>query len=303
MNKILLILIILVSFSFSEKKIKTKIEYHSLPDYKIISTFNPSGNIVKSIFYNSENNIDSTKYWYYHNFPLENFYSNFPYDWVNNNGPSEHFSSTSSGLISKETTYNSNNELIKQFVYNYDSNNNITKIYRSRRKLYWDGELSQPITFHTRKINYDENNNKIEEFIDNELRNILVQGLHLPLRITFKYDKQNNKIEEKLYDDKSNIITIKDYKYDSNNNMIESSENERPYDFKDKINTKFQYDSNNNLIEKNVTYDGRGWDGYNIKTIFNYDSLNNIDSELILPQSNMWKGNTRSIYYKYEYYE
>tara|TARA_B100000579_G_scaffold359780_1_gene316702 strand:+ start:4088 stop:4975 length:888 start_codon:yes stop_codon:yes gene_type:complete len=295
MNKILLILIILVSFSFSEKKIKTKIEYHSLPDgeYKIISTFNPSGNIVKSIFYNSENNIDSTKYWYYHNFPLENFYSNFPYGWDINNGPSEHFSYTSSGLISKETTYNSKNELIKQFVYNYDSNNNITKIYRSRRKLFRDGELSPPITFNIRKINYDENNNKIEEFIDNELRNELVLGRHLPSRIKFEYDKKNKKIEEKLYDDKSNIIIIKNYKYDSNSNMIESSKN-RPYDFKDKINSKFKYDSNNNLIEKIVTGDY----GFNIKTIFNYDSLNNIESEFIIEH-----GQPKSIYYKYEYYE
>jgi len=182
------------------------------------------------------------------------------------------YQDNSNNLIEK-LIYDNNNLLVKRWVYKYDSNN-----YLIERKLYdFNEELKRfegPDSYFN---NYDESGNIIER-LDYRGDNLMDH------KSILEYDSNQNLINVKFYMNNS-LYDEFNYKYDSNNNLIQYNS------------TFYTYDSNNNIIQE---YSSHNWGS--LKIISKYNVKNHIIEKIEYEFKNKIEIPKKKIVYEYEYY-
>jgi len=157
---------------------------------------------------------------------------------------------------------NGNGDIITQFSYTYDSNNNlITKIYHQWRKALWETSY-----FDTLQFSYWDT---------------------LQLNV-YTYDANNNLLTELC--EKDGYSQLDTYTYDTNNNVINFvSQYSWNYPWVNGSSYTCTYDSNNNLLTKlNQTWMSNSWENSSLITC-TYDPNNNLLTKLDQNwQNNLW---------------
>jgi hypothetical protein len=200
----------------------------------------------------------------------------------------------SNGLDLEITSYDGNGKTLNKSTLKYDSLNNEIRFQivnadnKFDKKTIWkidaNKNIIEKVVYKNDSIiiynlisKYDSNNNKVEEIRYNSEGNI-------DYNITYRYNADKNKTEETKNNSNNKIEKYKkEYKYDSNKNIIEVIR----YTLKGKIigKTNFKYDANNNLIYTH-SLDGFSED----EQTYRYDTRNNIIQEIMNSTNPAFKG-------------
>lgn len=175
------------------------------------------------------------------------------------------------GFISKDITYDSNNNIVFKLCYHYNFEKN---------KVIWYQYTGDQLLFKT----FREYNN-----LDNsEEETMYLQNGKLHCRFVNKYNDDTNKIESVCFDEEGTMVFKKLYKYDDQDNEIETVllDDDESYEWKilstykyGDLSEMFLYDTNNILTEfKKFEYVYDQFNNWIKRTeyLYEYKSLKNI---------------------------